>query len=351
MILHIYTSVSYALYMKIGVVGASGYAGGELLRLLSGHPIFKVTYISAGSNAGELISSIHPHLTSYKDIRFETTEVNQINRCDLVFIALPHGESAKLVEEINESVKVIDLGADYRLSDPEKWKEYYGGSYAGKWQYGLPEIVGERVFSGLNRVANPGCYATAISLSLAPALDLIKADDIVVVAASGTTGAGRSAKVNLLASEVIGSLTSYKIGGVHQHTPEIEECLTGLTDQNVKISFTPILVPMPRGILATSTAQLSKGVDLKEITNLYKKYYEGSPFISMLENGSMPMTASVLGTNNVQMQIAIDAHTNRLVISCAIDNLGKGAAGQAIQNANLICGLPMDSGLQLLGVR
>lgn len=337
--------------MKIGVVGGSGYAGGELLRLLGGHPNFQVTYISAGSNAGELISSIHPHLTNYKDVKFEATDVNQINKCDLVFIALPHGESAKLIDGINESIKVVDLGADYRLSDPEKWKKYYSGSYAGKWQYGLPEIVGRKVFSGINRVANPGCYATAISLSLAPALDLIKADDIVVVAASGTTGAGRSAKVNLLASEVMGSLTSYKFGGVHQHTPEIEECLSGLTDQNIKISFTPILVPMPRGILATSTAELTEDVDTDEIRNRFRKYYEDSSFVTVLENGYMPMTASVLGTNNVQIQVAVDTHTNRLVISCAIDNLGKGAAGQAIQNANLICGLPMDSGLQLQGVR
>jgi N-acetyl-gamma-glutamyl-phosphate reductase len=337
--------------MKIGVVGASGYAGGELLRLLADHPSFQVTYISAGSNAGESISSIHPHLTNYKDFKFDATDVNQINKCDLVFIALPHGESAKLIDGINESVKVIDLGADYRLTNPEKWNKYYGGSYAGKWQYGLPEIVGRKVFSGINRVANPGCYATAISLSLAPALDLIKADDIVVVAASGTTGAGRSAKVNLLASEVMGSMTSYKFGGVHQHTPEIEECLSGLTNQNVKISFTPILAPMPRGILATSTAELTEDVDSDEIRNRFRKYYENSSFVTVLENGYMPMTSSVLGTNNVQLQVAVDTHTNRLVISCAIDNLGKGAAGQAIQNANLICGLPMDSGLQLLGVR
>ena len=337
--------------MKIGVVGASGYAGGELLRLLAGHPNFKVTYISAGSNAGELISSIHPHLANYKDIRFEATEINQINKCDLVFIALPHGESAKLIEGINESIKVVDLGADYRLSDPEKWSKYYGGSYAGKWQYGLPEIVGEEVFAGLKRVANPGCYATAISLSLAPALNFIESDDIVVVAASGTSVAGRSAKINLLASEVMGSLTSYKFGGVHQHTPEVEECLNGLTDENVNISFTPILAPMPRGILATSTALLTEDIDTDEIRNRFKKYYENSTFVTVLENGYMPMTASVLGTNNVQIQVAVDAHTNRLVISCAIDNLGKGAAGQAIQNANLICSLPMDTGLQLLGVR
>jgi N-acetyl-gamma-glutamyl-phosphate reductase len=337
--------------MKIGVVGASGYAGGELLRLLAGHPNFQVTYISAGTNAGELISSIHPHLANYKDIRFEATEISKINQCDLVFIALPHGESAKLIEGIGESVKVVDLGADYRLSDPEKWKKYYGGSHAGKWQYGLPEVVGEEVFAGLKRVANPGCYATAISLSLAPALKFIDSDDIVVVAASGTTGAGRSAKINLLASEVMGSLTSYKFGGVHQHTPEIEECLNDLTNENVNISFTPILAPMSRGILATSTAQLTQDIDTDEIRNRFKKYYENSSFVAVLEDGYMPMTASVLGTNNVQIQVAVDTHTNRLVISCAIDNLGKGAAGQAIQNANLICGFPMDTGLQLLGVR
>lgn len=337
--------------MKIGVVGASGYAGGELLRLLSVHPNFQITYISAGSNAGELISAVHPHLTNFKDLRFEATETEKINKCDLVFIALPHGESAKLVEGIDDLVKVVDLGADYRLSSAEKWSTYYGGSYAGKWQYGLPELFGEKLFTGLNRIANPGCYATAISLSLAPALDLINAKDIVVVAASGTTGAGRAARVNLLASEIMGSLTSYKFGGVHQHTPEIEECLSGLTKQDVKISFTPILAPMPRGILATSTAQLDENVDENEIRDRFKNYYKNSNFVTVLASGLMPLTASVLGTNNAQIQIAVDGHTNRLVVSCAIDNLGKGAAGQAIQNANLICGLPMDAGLKLSGVR
>ena len=337
--------------MNIGVVGASGYAGGELLRLLSDHPNFQITYISAGSNAGELISAVHPHLTNFKDMRFEATETEKINKCDLVFIALPHGESAKLVEGIDDLVKVVDLGADYRLSSAEKWSTYYGGSYAGKWQYGLPELFGEKHFTGLNRIANPGCYATAISLSLAPALDLINVEDIVVVAASGTTGAGRAAKVSLLASEIMGSLTSYKFGGVHQHTPEIEECLSGLTKQDVKISFTPILAPIPRGILATSTAQLKENVNENEIRDRFKNYYKNSNFVTVLANGLMPMTAAVLGTNNAQIQIAVDGHTNRLVVSCAIDNLGKGAAGQAIQNANLICGLPMDAGLKLSGVR
>ena len=337
--------------MNVGVVGGSGYAGGELLRLLAQHPEFIVTYISAGSNAGELISSIHPQLSAYEGMKFSNTDIDLINKCDLIFIALPHGESAKIISTINDSVKIVDLGADFRLSDSEKWEKYYNGNYAGKWLYGLPELVGEDTFNGVNRVANPGCYATAISLAIAPALDFIDCDDIVVVAASGTTGAGRSAKVNLLASEVMGSLTSYKFGGVHQHTPEIEECLSQLTKKEVKISFTPILAPMPRGILATVTAKLNmiNGIDALRLK--YEIFYKKAKFVSLLPIGSMPLTSSVLGTNNAQIQIAIDEHTDRLVISCAIDNLGKGAAGQAIQNANLICGLPADNGLHLMGVR
>jgi N-acetyl-gamma-glutamyl-phosphate reductase len=284
-------------------------------------------------------------------MKFSNTDVDLINKCDLIFTALPHGESAKIISTINDSVKIVDLGADFRLSDSEKWEKYYNGNYAGKWLYGLPELVGEDTFNGVNRVANPGCYATAISLAIAPALDFIDCDDIVVVAASGTTGAGRSAKVNLLASEVMGSLTSYKFGGVHQHTPEIEECLSQLTKKEVKISFTPILAPMPRGILATVTAKLNmiNGIDALRLK--YEAFYKNAKFVSLLPIGSMPLTSSVLGTNNAQIQIAIDEHTDRLVISCAIDNLGKGAAGQAIQNANLICGLPADDGLHLMGVR
>jgi N-acetyl-gamma-glutamyl-phosphate reductase len=337
--------------MNIGVVGGSGYAGGELLRLLAQHPEFNPTYISAGSNTGELISSIHPQLSAYEGMKFSNTDVDLINKCDLIFIALPHGESAKIISTINDSVKIVDLGADFRLSDSEKWEKYYNGNYAGKWLYGLSELVGEKSFKGVSRVANPGCYATAISLAIAPALDFIDCDDIVVVAASGTTGAGRSAKVNLLASEVMGSLTSYKFGGVHQHTPEIEECLTGLSKKPVKVSFTPILAPIPRGILATVTAKLSTKDEIKAVRSKYEEFYKNAKFVNLLPIGSMPLTSSVLGTNNAQIQIAIDEHTDRLVISCAIDNLGKGAAGQAIQNANLMCGLPADSGLQLMGVR
>jgi N-acetyl-gamma-glutamyl-phosphate reductase len=337
--------------MNVGVVGASGYAGGELLRLLSNHPNFKLAYISAGSNAGELITAIHPHLTNFEEQKFESTDVSRINKCELVFIALPHGESAKLISQINEDVKIIDLGADFRLGDERSWDKYYSGSYAGKWIYGLPEIIGATQIAKQTRVANPGCYATAISLAIAPVISYIDASDLVVVAASGTSGAGRSAKVELLASEVMNSLSVYKFGGVHQHTPEIEECLSKFSDSKVKISFTPILAPMPRGILATVTGKLKSPVAIEEIRKSFKEFYRGSAFISLLPEAIMPRTSSVAGTNNVQIQVAVDQHTQRVIVTSVIDNLGKGAAGQAIQNANLICGFNEELGLVNLAVR
>ena len=333
------------------MVGASGYAGGELLRLLSNHPKFKLSYIAAGSNAGEPITNLHPQLTNFAGRNFEETEIAKINNSDLVFIALPHGESAKLTNQIDPKVKIVDLGADFRLVDGKKWEKYYGGKHAGSWVYALPELVDHKLISSANRVANPGCYATAIALSIAPALSLINAEDIVVVAASGTTGAGRSAKVNLLGSEVMNNLTSYKFGGIHQHTPEIEQILSSISRESVKISFTPVLAPMPRGILATVTAQLTQQSSAEQIREIYQSFYSGSKFVKVLPVGSMPMTSAVLGTNNAQIQIAVDEHVNRLLISAVIDNLGKGAAGQAIQNANLMCDLAEDAGLEILGVR
>ena len=338
--------------MKIGIVGASGYAGGELLRLLSAHPHFDISYISAGTNAGELVTSVHPALTAFAGVRFAETNSAEMNKCDLLFIALPHGESSKIVTSLLPDIKVVDLGADYRLSSADQWSKYYGGSYAGKWCYGLPEITGATSIAASSRVATPGCYATSIALSIAPAIKLgaVDASDITVVAASGTTGAGRSAKVNLLGSEVMNSLTSYKFGGAHQHTPEIEETLSAISQSEVKVLFTPILAPMPRGILATVTAKMTKEVSLDQVRHAYEQFY-GAGFVHILAEGSMPQTSAVLGTNQAHIQLAIDAHTNRLVVSCAIDNLGKGAAGQAIHNANLMAGLPADSGLTAMGAR
>ena len=337
--------------MKTAIVGASGYAGTELLRLLIDHPKFEPTVITAHSNAGELISSVAPQLAKLGDRRFEAFDLAKVNACDLVFLALPHGESAALIAQIDPDLKVVDLGADFRLTSAEKWAQYYGGTHAGTWTYGLPELPGKReVIAKSTRVANPGCYATSISLAIAPALEVIDIQDIVVVAASGTTGAGRSAKVNLLGSEVMGSLSSYKFGGVHQHTPEVEEALTHIAGSDVKISFTPILAPMPRGILSTVTAKLTASATSETMHDLFTKAYAADEFVTVLPIGQMPKTNSVIGSNHVQLQVAVDSHTNRLVISAVIDNLGKGAAGQAIQNANLICGFPEKAGLEMLGL-
>jgi N-acetyl-gamma-glutamyl-phosphate reductase len=332
--------------MKIGVIGGSGYAGGELLRLLAEHPYFVVSVVSAHTNAGEKITSIHPQLQSYRDSEFSSFEPKIFQECELVFLALPHGESAKLIPALPAHLKIVDLGADFRLKSKESWDKYYGGDYAGSWVYGLADLPGKsEEIKEATRVTNPGCYATAIALGVAPAASFAEFDDIVVVAASGTTGAGRSAKVSLLASEISGSLTSYKIGGVHQHTPEIEETLSLLSGESAKISFTPILAPMPRGILATITMKLKSGISLPNARAEYSGYYLNSPFVKLLPEGQMPKTSSVLGSNFAQIQIAIDTHTNRLVVSVAIDNLGKGAAAQAIHNANLMCGYEETSGL------
>ncbi|MFM8447294.1 MAG: N-acetyl-gamma-glutamyl-phosphate reductase [Candidatus Nanopelagicaceae bacterium] len=332
--------------MKIGVVGASGYAGGELLRLLAGHPEFEAAVITAGSSAGEEITAIHPQLSQYAGRKFESSDPAKLKNLDLVFTALPHGESAKLINQLDPNQRVVDLGADFRLKSASQWEKYYGGQHAGTWVYGLPELPNHReLIKAATRVANPGCYATVISLAIAPMLPFVNKDDVVVVAASGTTGAGRSAKINLIGSEVMGSMSSYKFGGVHQHTPEIEQA-TG-----AKISFTPILAPMPRGILATVTASITDPkTNISEVKAAYLDAYKAEEFIWVLPDGQLPKTSAVVGSNYVQLQVAIDEHANRVLVSAVIDNLGKGAAGQAIQNANLITGLHEFAGLTMTGI-
>ncbi len=337
--------------MKIGVVGASGYAGGELLRLLAFHPHFKVTAITAHSNAGEQITSIHPQLQSYAGKKFNAFSTSDFAQCELIFLALPHGESAKVIAQLPPTAKIVDLGADYRLEDASQWEKYYGGDYAGAWTYGLADIEPfKSQVSNSTKVANPGCYATSIALGAAPASEIVDLTDVVVVASSGTTGAGRSAKINLIASEVAGSLTSYKFGGVHQHTPEVEQALTKISGVKARISFTPILAPMPRGILSTITAKLTKKISTDEVHAIYTNYFASSHFVTVLPVGVMPKTAALTGSNDVQIQVAVDEHASRLVISVAIDNLGKGAAAQAIQNANLMCGFDETAGLRFDGL-
>jgi N-acetyl-gamma-glutamyl-phosphate reductase len=337
--------------MRTGVIGASGYSGGELLRYLGNHPHLTLDYLAAGNSAGESVTSLHPHLMNFKGRAFEPLSIARANEMNLLFLALPHGESAKIAEQIDAKVKVVDLGADYRLESPKAWEKYYGGRHAGTWIYGLPELHGQRDgIAAASRIANPGCYATAIILATAPvaSAEIIDLDDVTVVAASGTTGAGRGAKVNLLASEVMGGLTSYKFGGLHQHTPEIEEAIARVASMEPRISFTPILAPMARGILATITAKTT-AKDLAEVQSLFQDYYKGEKFIEVLTD-SLPKTTSVIGSNRAQIRVAVDRHTSRWIASIAIDNLGKGAAGQAIQNANLMLGYEEGLALDAVGL-
>lgn len=341
------------MVVKTGIVGASGYAGGELLRLLAGHREFEVDAVAASGQAGKPISSVHPQLPQYAKAIFDSVDVDQLNTLDLVFIAIPHGLSAALTAKLNDSVKVVDLGADHRLQDEAAWDTYYGGApMAEPWIYGLPEVPGRRSqIESATKVANPGCYATAIQLSLIPLVNagLVECSDIVVVAASGTSGAGRKAVANLLATEVMGSMCAYKVGGVHQHTAEIEQELALCAGQEVAVSMTPMLAPMSRGILATSTARAAAGLVQEQIDEAFTKAYEGEPFVQVLQE-SWPTTAAVYGSNLVQVRASLDEHAGRVVVIAAEDNLVKGAAGQAIQNANLMFGFDETMGLSTMGV-
>ena len=343
--------------MKVTVIGASGYSGGELLRILDNHPHFVVHGAIAHSQVGELIASVHPHLLHHASRRFDGLDSALIDQAELIFLALPHGESGRLISEHHELFshkKVVDLGADFRLRSTASWERYYGGKHFGTWQYGLPELPGFRDEIIKNtKIANPGCYATAISLALAPFASIsaeIDFADIVITAASGTTGAGRSAKVNLIGSEVMNSLSAYKVGGIHQHTPEIEEALAQLVKAEVALSFTPILAPMPRGILASVSIPVA-GSSIQDIRSAFEDLYAKEQFVHVLGQGQWPQTNSVLGSNAVHLQVAFDAHVERAVVIAAIDNLGKGAASQAIQNANLISGIDEATGLSSTGVR
>lgn len=340
--------------ISVAIAGGSGYAGGELLRLLAFHPEFRVSTVAASTKAGAPIRSIHPHLFEWRDVVFVDTDPAQLSQHDLVFLALPHGASAAIAAQLTGDCKVVDLGADFRLQAAAQWTKYYGDKHphAGTWQYGLPELTDVASIAAANRVANPGCYATAIALAAAPAVaqNLCDASDIVVVAASGTSGAGRTASESLLATEIMGSMSSYKTGGVHQHTPEIEQTLNALASGGTKISFTPLLAPMSRGIHATVTAKLMSGASAADVRKAYVSRFADQPFVHVLPEGEQPRTANVLGTNHAQLQVMVDEHTNRLVVTIVIDNLVKGAAGQAIQNANIMFGFDQSTGLDQMGV-
>jgi N-acetyl-gamma-glutamyl-phosphate reductase len=339
--------------INAAVIGASGYAGGELLRLIAAHPDLEVGPLGAGGNAGRLLGEVHPQLLSLAERPLLDAAHPSFAAADVVFLALPHGESAAMVARLSDRAVVVDLGADFRLADAKAWTAFYGGSHAGTWPYGLPELPGARDrLRGAHRIANPGCYPTAVTLALAPLLaaGVVEPADVVVVAASGTTGAGRAARPHLQGSEVMGDLSAYKVGGTHQHLPEIRESLAGCAGTDVSLSFTPVLAPMPRGILATCTARLAPGSTTATLRAVLQAAYGGEAFVALLPEGRWPHTAATLGSNSCHLQIVADPAAGRAVVVAAIDNLGKGAAGQAVQNANLALGLPETTGLSVDGM-
>lgn len=345
--------------MRVAVAGASGYAGGEVLRLLLGHPILGVGALTANASAGSSLADHHPHLVPLAERLLEPTDDADLGGHDAVVLALPHGESARIAAQLPGNTVVVDCGADFRLASAQDWRAFYGGEHAGHWPYGLPELAGQReLLAAADRVAVPGCYPTVSTLALQPAVagGLVDHTDIAIVAVSGLSGAGRAAKAPLMGAEVIGSATAYGVGGVHRHTPEIEQNLGALVagdqagDQPVRVSFTPVLAPMTRGILATCSARLRPGVATVDVRAAYEKACADEPFVHLLPDGRWPQTKSVLGSNAVHLQVAVDERTRRLVAVGALDNLTKGTAGAAVQCLNLALGLPETSGLTTVGM-
>lgn len=339
--------------LSVAVAGASGYAGGELLRLLSAHPEFTISTVTANQNAGQPLIAVQPHLRSLARLTLQPTDAATLAGHDVVFLALPHGKSGEVTEHLDEGTLVIDCGADHRLTSETDWAKFYGGDYFGAWDYGLPELATQRaILRGSKRIAVPGCNVTAITLALAPgiAAGVIESADLVAVLAVGPSGAGKSLKTELLASELLGSANAYQVGGVHRHNPEIVQNLEAAGGIDVSVSFTPVLVPMSRGILATSTARLKPGVTAGQVRDAWEAAYADEPFVHVLPEGQFPRTADTVGANTCLIGLAIDEAAGRVVVISAIDNLVKGTAGAAIQSANIALGFPETTGLSVDGV-
>ncbi|WP_406728400.1 N-acetyl-gamma-glutamyl-phosphate reductase [Streptomyces sp. GD-15H] len=338
--------------VRVAVAGASGYAGGELLRLLLAHPGVEIGALTGNSNAGQRLGSLQPHLVPLAERVLEATTADVLAGHDVVFLALPHGQSAAVAEQLGPAVLVVDMGADHRLADAADWERFYGSPHAGTWPYGLPELPGGRAaLEGSKRIAVPGCYPTAVSLALVPAYTAGLAEaEAVIVAASGTSGAGKAAKPHLLGSEVMGSMSPYGVGGTHRHTPEMIQNLSAAAGERVSVSFTPTLAPMPRGILATCSAKARPGVTAESVRAAYQKAFADEPFVRLLPEGQWPATASVHGSNAVQIQVTYDEAAGRIIAISAIDNLTKGTAGGALQSMNIALGLDESTGLTTIGV-
>lgn len=349
---------------RIAIAGASGYAGGEMARLVSQHPSFELGALTAHSNEGRAVRDVHPHLRSAGDAEFQATEVDTLLGHDVVVLALPHGQSAQLGEALitaKPDLMVVDLGADRRLLNSDDWAAYYGGDHAEPWTYGMPELVRadgtkqRESLVGTTRIAAPGCNASAITFALAPLVHrgLVDTGDLVATLAVAPSGAGRTLRDDLLASERLSSAQAYAVGGTHRHIPEIVQSLAGttaLSRDDLALTMTPVLVPMSRGILAVTSARLVAGADLATVHQALSAAYSDEEFVDLLPSGTVPSTGSVLGSNAVGIGAAFDHKTGRVSVVTAIDNLVKGTAGAAIQSLNIALGLPEGAGLSADGV-
>jgi N-acetyl-gamma-glutamyl-phosphate reductase len=320
---------------------------------LTSHPEVEIGSITAHSNAGQKLGGLQPHLHALADRVLEPTEVDVLRGHDVVFLALPHGASAEIAAELSDDTLVIDAGADHRLEDSKMWEKFYGSPHAGTWPYGLPELPGSREkLLHAKRIAVPGCYPTGSLLGLTPGFTagVLQPEDVVIVAASGTSGAGKSLKPHLLGSEVMGGMSPYGVGGLHRHTPEIIQGLSNAAGEDVTLSFTPTLAPMSRGILTTATAKYKPGVSAEAIRAAWQNAYQDEQFVHVLPEGQWPTTKSVVGSNHAVMQVAVDETVGRVIVVVAVDNLTKGTAGGAIQSMNIAMGFPEETGLTVQGV-
>jgi N-acetyl-gamma-glutamyl-phosphate reductase len=337
---------------RVGIVGATGYTGAELARILCNHPEVEITVATSRQYAGKPLSAAFPHLRGKSDLLCEDLHGEELfAKADLFFAAVPHKTAMDLVPGmLAAGKKVIDLSADFRIRDVNVYEEWYQPHTAAQLLseavYGLPELYREQITTA-RLVANPGCYPTSIILGLAPLLKnkVIDCATLIADSKSGTSGAGRSAQTGTLFCEVHDGFRPYKVGRAHRHTPEIEQELSALAGTAIKVSFTPHLLPMSRGILSTIYATLTSTLDYHSLHEMYKEMYQEAPFVRVLPDNDLPATQYVRGSNYCDIAYRLDPTTNRIIVMSAIDNIVKGASGQAVQNMNIMCGLPEETGL------
>ena len=364
-VVHACTCIVMRMSIKVAVAGASGYVGGEVLRVFSAHPDVVFGALTAHASVGDSIGQHHPHLMGLAERIITETTAENLAGHDVVVLALPHGTSAQVAAQLDPDTLVIDCGADFRLASARDWAEYYGGEYAGQWAYGIPELMiagglaasnvhgkQRQALAGVTRIAAPGCNASAVTLAVQPgvAAGVIDASDIVATLAVGYSGAGKKLATNLLASEALGSAVPYAVGGTHRHVPEIAQNLRLAGATKVGLSFTPILVPMSRGILASVTAPLVPGTSSAQVREAWLGAYKDEPFVHMLPEGQWPVSGATTGANTALIQVAVDAKAGRVIAVCALDNLVKGTAGAALQSMNIALGLDETTGLSVMGV-